>query len=82
MEAKCGRGVRLRVLCHLCSEKKKEKNHTHRAPVSFLWQPEGYYRTLPFIMKGVQLTGSETGWGEGRTVASIFPAHSWETEGK
>ena len=62
--------------------KKKEKEITHRAPVSFLWQPEGYYRTLPFIMKGLQLTGSETGWGEGRTVRCIFPAHSWETDGK
>ncbi len=54
---------------------------TYRAPVSFLWQPEGYYRTLPFIMKGLQLTVRQGG-GEGRTVRRIFPDHSWETEGK
>lgn len=88
MEAKYGaacegggkKRVFLRVLCHLCLEKKKGKKITYRAPVSFLWQPEGYYRTLPFIMKGLQLTGSETGWGEWRTVWCIFLAHSWETE--
>lgn len=46
-------------------EEKNAKKITYRAPVSFLWQPQGYYRTLPFIMKGLQLTGSETRWGEG-----------------
>lgn len=42
----------------------RKKEIAHRAPVLFLWQPEGYYRTLPFIMKGLWLTGSETGWGD------------------
>lgn len=53
--------------------KEKGKKITYRAPVSFLWQPEGYYRTLPFIMKGLQLTGSETGWGRGEDSAVHFP---------
>ena len=92
MAAECGAaceggvGFASKSSCHPCLEekkkKKKKKKITYRAPVSFLWQPEGYYRTLPFIMKGLQLTGSRTGWGEGRTACCIFPAHSWETEGR
>lgn len=78
-----GETVCLRVLCHLCLEiKERRKKITYRALVSFLWQPEDYYHTLPFIMKGLALTGSKTGRGEGRTVRCIFSAHSWETEGK
>lgn len=52
--------------------KKKEKKITARAPVSFLWQPEGHSRTLLFIMKRLQL----------RRAQCIFPAYSWKTEGK
>ena len=50
--------VCLRVHCHLRLAKKKRgkkgKEITYRALVSFLWQPEGHYCTLPFIMKGLQ----------------------------
>lgn len=82
-EGGAGGGFASKSSCHPClEEKKKGKKITYRAPVSFLWQPEGYYRTLPFIMKGLQLTGSRTGWGEGRTACCIFPAHSWETDGR
>lgn len=41
-------------------EKEKGKKITHRALVSFLWQPEDDYHTLPFIIKGLVLMGSET----------------------
>lgn len=62
-----GETVCLRVLCHLCLEiKERRKKITYRALVSFLWQPEDYYHTLPFIMKGLALTGSKTGRGEER----------------
>lgn len=90
MEAKCGAACEgggkefasESSVIYAWKKEKKKKKITYRAPVSFLWQPEGYYRTLPFIMKGLQLTGSETGWGEGGTVRRIFPPHSWDTEGK
>lgn len=46
-------------------EQREPLSALHAGPVSFLWQREGYYRTLPFIMKGLELTGWR-GWrGEG-----------------
>lgn len=68
-------------------QNKKKKGREGRgdhmqAPVSFLWQPECYYSTLPFIMKGLQLV-SKMGWGAGQIVqCCIFLAHSQKTGGK
>lgn len=45
------------IICPLKKERRKKKGgcHTHRATVWFLWKPKGYYRTLPFIIKGLSL---------------------------
>lgn len=52
-----------------------------QAPVSFLWQPECYYSTLPFIMKGLQLV-SKMGWGVGQSAMLHFPCSQLENRRK
>lgn len=66
----------------LGNERRRErrKKITHRALVSFLWQPEDYYHTLPFIIKGIVLMGSETLWEEGKMVCRIFSSQLSQKE--
>lgn len=58
----------------------RKKNCTHRALVSFLWQPEDYYHTLPFIIKGLVLMGSETLWDGGKTACCILSSQLSQKE--
>lgn len=58
----------------------REKHRTHRALVSFLWQPEDYYHTLPFIIKGLALMGSETLWDGGKTACCILSSQLSQKE--
>lgn len=55
-----------------------QKVVTCRALVLFLWQPECYYHTLPFIMKGLQWLVCEAGGERGRQKAAFFsPTWLW-----
>lgn len=76
-------GVCLTIIRHLCldmKEGREKKNRTHRALVSFLWQPEDYYHTLPFIIKRLVLMGSETLWDGGKTACCILSSQLSQKE--